>query len=250
MGRLMDEPKRKLRVLCLHGFRTSASIFETQLRRWDKSVLDLLDLTFLDAPFPCSGKSDVEGIFPPPYYEWFQYNKTYTKFGGMEECMKYISDFMNTHGPFDGLMGFSQGAVLSAAFAGMQQRGLALMHHPPLRFLVLISGAMFKNEQLMKDCYSEQIKCPAVFLIGDNDWLKPMNEELLEVFENPLIVRHGAKHVVPRLGEEAVVSLRTFLMQSLEAKMQDLQSSGVKAEEVLPGEIEILPGLVQTAGAF
>ena len=33
------------------------------------------DLVFLDAPFPCQGKSDVDGIFDPPYYEWFQFNE-------------------------------------------------------------------------------------------------------------------------------------------------------------------------------
>ena len=26
---------------------------------------------FLDAPFPATGKSDVEGYFGPPYYEWW-----------------------------------------------------------------------------------------------------------------------------------------------------------------------------------
>jgi len=46
-----------------------------QLHKWPKSVIDRLDLVFLDAPFPCQGKSDAEGIFDPPYYEWFQFNK-------------------------------------------------------------------------------------------------------------------------------------------------------------------------------
>ena len=34
----------KLRVLCFHGFRTSADIFKKQISRWDSSILDLLDL--------------------------------------------------------------------------------------------------------------------------------------------------------------------------------------------------------------
>lgn len=66
---------RKPRFLCLHGFRTSGEIMKIQLHKWPKSVIDRLDLVFLDAPFPCQGKSDVEGIFDPPYYEWFQFNK-------------------------------------------------------------------------------------------------------------------------------------------------------------------------------
>lgn len=67
---------RKLRLLCLHGFRTSGEIIKKQVTgKWPESVLEKLDLVFVDAPFPCQGKSDVEGIFDPPYYEWFQFNK-------------------------------------------------------------------------------------------------------------------------------------------------------------------------------
>ena len=36
--------RSKLRVLCFHGFRTSAHIFKKQICRWDSSILDLLDL--------------------------------------------------------------------------------------------------------------------------------------------------------------------------------------------------------------
>ena len=71
---------RKPRFLCLHGFRTSGEILKTQLHKWPQSVLDNLDLVFVDAPFPCLGKSDVEGIFDPPYYEWFQFNKVLFSF--------------------------------------------------------------------------------------------------------------------------------------------------------------------------
>jgi hypothetical protein len=66
---------RKPRFLCLHGFRTSGEIMKKQIQKWPQNVLDKLDLVFVDAPFPCNGKSDVEGIFDPPYYEWFQFNK-------------------------------------------------------------------------------------------------------------------------------------------------------------------------------
>eukprot|EP00250_Pteridium_aquilinum_P008107 c17678_g1_i2 orf=215-1114(+) len=205
--------RKRLRVLCLHGFRTSAAILQQQLfNKWDSTLLhDLLDLTFLDAPFPCSGKSDVDGIFPPPFYEWFKYNIIFTEYTGLEECIQYISDFMYEHGPFDGLLGFSQGAVLCAALAGLQQKGLALSNHPPLKFVLIISGAMFKNVKVKQDCYSDIIRCPSLHFIGTKDWLKPKNEELREVFEDPIIVRHGAKHTVPKLDEEAIAVLRTFL---------------------------------------
>jgi hypothetical protein len=74
MGSEAEIP-RKPRFLCLHGFRTSGEILKTQVHKWPESALQMLDLVYLDAPFPSQGKSDVEGIFDPPYYEWFQFNK-------------------------------------------------------------------------------------------------------------------------------------------------------------------------------
>eukprot|EP00250_Pteridium_aquilinum_P022249 c25333_g4_i1 orf=377-1117(-) len=203
----------KLRVLCFHGFRTSAAIFEKQVSRWDPSILQLLDLTFLDGPYAARGKSDVEGIFPGPYFEWFQFNKEYSEITNLEECKEFITKYMQEHGPFDGLMGFSQGGVLAAAFAGLQQKGLALHQHPPLRFIILVSGTGFNNQELMHECYSELVLCPSAHIIGDQDFLRKVNEELLLKFKDPVIIRHQGKHTVPRLGEEQTKLLKDFLLQ-------------------------------------
>lgn len=71
-----DKSERRLRVLCLHGFRTSGEIIKKQLTtKWSESVLQKMDLVFVNGPFPCRGQSRVEGIFDPPYYEWFAYNE-------------------------------------------------------------------------------------------------------------------------------------------------------------------------------
>lgn len=69
--------RRKPRFLCLHGFRTSGAILKKQVDKWPESVRDKLDLVFVDGPFPAQGQSDVEGIFDPPYFEWFQFNKVW-----------------------------------------------------------------------------------------------------------------------------------------------------------------------------
>lgn len=70
-----NQLQNKPRILCLHGFRTSAEILKKLVGKWPETVLGNLDLVFLDAPFPAQGKSDVEGLFDPPYYEWFQSNQ-------------------------------------------------------------------------------------------------------------------------------------------------------------------------------
>ncbi|MCO5553348.1 hypothetical protein L7F22_006869 [Adiantum nelumboides] len=162
----------KLHMLCLHGFHTSAAIFEKQIHRWETSILQLLDLNFLDGPYIASGKSKIEAIFPGPYFEWFQFNKDYSEFTNLEECKDFLSKYMQEHGPFDGLMGFSWDGVQAAAFAGLQQKGMVLQGHPPLCFIILVLGIGLNNKQAMHECYSEIVLCPSAHVIGDQDCLR------------------------------------------------------------------------------
>ncbi|XAR73460.1 hypothetical protein NMG60_11007432 [Bertholletia excelsa] len=134
---------KKPKVLCLHGYRTSGEILKKQVGRWPQSVLGRLDLVFLDGPSLARGKSDLEGLYDPPYYEWFHSKEDFTEYYHFEECLVYLEDYMMKNGPFDGLLGFSQGAILSAALPGMQLEGVALTKVPKIKFVIIISGAKF-----------------------------------------------------------------------------------------------------------
>jgi hypothetical protein len=202
----------KVRVLCLHGFRTSGSILQKQVGKWEKSVLERMDLCFPDAPFPAQGKSDVEEHFPPPYYEWFQINSQFTEYQNMDECLSFIEEYMIKNGPFHGLLGFSQGAKLSAALPGLQSKGLALTRVPPLQFVIIVGGAKFKALLHSKQsAYSSAIECPSLHFLGDKDFLKPYGEELLKSFVDPFVIRHPMGHTVPRLDKEGVKAINSFL---------------------------------------
>ncbi|KAI9106603.1 hypothetical protein K1719_022131 [Acacia pycnantha] len=202
---------RKPRVLCLHGFRTSAEILKKQIYKWPESVLQKLDLVFADAPFPCQGKSDVEGIFDPPYYEWFRFNKEFTEYTNFDECLKYIEDFMIEHGPFDGLLGFSQGAILSAGLPGLQEKGVALTKVPKVKFLIIIGGAKFKAPQVAEKAYSSPISCPSLHFLGETDFLRPYGAELLESCVEPVVIKHPKGHTIPRIDDDSLQTVTGFI---------------------------------------
>ncbi|KAJ8625053.1 hypothetical protein MRB53_033583 [Persea americana] len=212
MGRMNEQEEgKKPRFLCLHGFRTSGEIMKKQIGKWPDSVLEKLDLVFLDAPFPCQGKSDVEGIFPPPYYEWFQFNPEFSDYQNFDECLAYLEDFMIKQGPFDGLVGFSQGAILSAALPGLQSKGLALTKVPKIKFVIIIGGARFRNAALAEKAYPSPIDCPSLHFLGETDFLKPYGTALLESFVDPVVINHPKGHTVPRLDETSLVSMLKFV---------------------------------------
>ena len=60
--------KKKLKVLCLHSFRTSADIMKIQLAMggWDKHVEDSTEFMCIDGIFPATGEppEDVKLAFP------------------------------------------------------------------------------------------------------------------------------------------------------------------------------------------
>ncbi|CAK9149009.1 unnamed protein product [Ilex paraguariensis] len=204
--------ERKPRFLCLHGFRTSGEILKKQVvGKWPESVLEKIDLVFVDAPFPCQGKSDVEGIFDPPYYEWFQFNKEFTEYINFDECLAYIEDCMIKHGPFDGLLGFSQGAILSAALPGLQAKGVALAKVPRINFLIIIGGAKLKNASLAEKAYSSLVDCPSVHFLGETDFLKQYGVELLESFVDPVVIHHPKGHTIPRFDEKGLQLMLSFV---------------------------------------
>ncbi|OIS95945.1 PREDICTED: esterase AGAP003155-like isoform X1 [Nicotiana attenuata] len=238
-----ESEKKKPRILCLHGFRGSAEILKKLVLRWPESVVDKLDLVFLDAPFPAQGKSALEGFFDPPYFEWFQSNKDFTEYYNFEECLEYIEDFMSKHGPFDGVLGFSQvnlitifflfsvffpeagslppqgrskGAVLGAAIPGMQRERVALTKVQEIKFVIIISGAKFGGPsfgvpQLAANVFSSPINCPSLHFLGETDLQKKDGEILLESFVDPQVIHHSKGHTIPRLDDSSLEIMLGFI---------------------------------------
>ncbi|GAB2232258.1 hypothetical protein Droror1_Dr00011290 [Drosera rotundifolia] len=212
MGTIAEDPRtRKPRFLCLHGFRTSGEILRKQVGKWPESVLRRLDLVFVDGKFPAMGKSDVEGVFEGPYFEWFQFNKDFTEYTNFDECLQYIEECMINFGPIDGFLGFSQGAILSAALPAVQAKGIALTRVPNVKFLIIIGGAKFRLESLAQQLYSSPIDCTSIHFLGKDDFLRPHGTELLKSFADPFIIHHPKGHTVPRIDDQNLPTMLSFL---------------------------------------
>ncbi|KAH7554417.1 hypothetical protein JRO89_XS12G0198500 [Xanthoceras sorbifolium] len=191
--------EKKMKILCLHGFRTSGSFLQKQISNACSHIHRLYTQDFPDGIFAAGGKSEIEGIFPPPYFEWFQFNKDFTEYTNLDECISYLCEYITNKGPFDGLLGFSQGATLSALLLGYQAQ----------------ASSKFRDPKICEVAYKEKIKVKSVHFIGAKDWLKLPSQELATAFDNPLIINHPQAHTVPRLDETATEQLKTWTMEIL-----------------------------------
>lgn len=252
-----DEMRRsKLRVLCLHSFRTSGEILREQVRLagWEETLGDLVEFHVMDAPHPASGPvpPDVLAFFPDvPYREWWNATeradpdgsgrKTMT-YVGLEESLERVKREFDERGPFDGVLGFSQGATLTTILAA---KGVADAWGPfadanasrdasrpkpkkPPVFAVCVSGAAARTREAdatyraARDANANATGAsnsptPSLHIIGEADRVVPppaSERAAARCFVDPVVARHPRGHVVPRLleGDAFIETVREFFL--------------------------------------
>ncbi|KAF1829809.1 hypothetical protein BDW02DRAFT_573625 [Decorospora gaudefroyi] len=120
------------RILCLHGGGVNATIFETQSRALVRHLQYSFRLVWVDAPFFCDPHPDIIGVYSDyaPFRRWLRWVPEQAAIDA-EACIEEIGYAMRTAmeeddraggtGEWVGLMGFSQGAKLSASLLLEQQ---------------------------------------------------------------------------------------------------------------------------------
>lgn len=211
--------QRKLRILCLHSFRTNAKVFETQMSmaRWTSEYAETCEFVVIDAPHAQSGEApaDVVGFFGDgEYREWWNAKKRADdeaagmEYVGLERSLETIETVCEENGPFDGLLGFSQGATLCAIALATPRIAKRF------GFGVLVSGMKSRATQT-RDLDYGSIACPTLHVIGKNDRVMPVvaSEGLLKSMTSSETTRvaHDGGHSVPRLDEHGEPVLRKFL---------------------------------------
>ncbi|XP_014239421.1 esterase OVCA2 [Cimex lectularius] len=211
ISKTIEHPmENKLKILCLHGYRQDGPTFRSKIGSLRKAFKNIIFDT-VDAPHisnipshDAENKQDLAASNPRSW--WFtDTNKTYvSKIESdiaecFEESVSYIQDHVNKNGPYDGLFGFSQGATFAALICCLIQKG-----EFQANFKFVIIGAGFRS--LCKPhlhYYNTKLVIPSLHIIGETDQVisKERCESLLEIFENPQILRHPGGHYIPASKE-------------------------------------------------
>ncbi|WPG98041.1 Hypothetical protein R9X50_00082500 [Acrodontium crateriforme] len=116
------------RILCLHGGGVNAEIFRAQARALIRGLPDFR-LVFADGPFFCSAGPGIVPVYEDcgPFRRWLRWLPEHAEIDddtAIEEIMYSLESCKRKDegtGPWVGLMGFSQGAILSASLLYDQQ---------------------------------------------------------------------------------------------------------------------------------
>lgn len=126
-----------MKVLCLHGMGTNGAIFEAQTASFRSFLPPHFTFDFLDAEHDSPAAEGIGEVYPAPYLCWYPVPTR----GSVTDAHEFVWDVIREDGPFDAVMGFSQGAALAAS---------VLLHHqisfpqepPPFRLAIFICGSL------------------------------------------------------------------------------------------------------------
>ncbi|CAF4817571.1 esterase CG5412 [Pieris napi] len=215
--------RTKLKILALHGYRQNGTLFSGKIGSFRKTVSKYAQLVFISAPHKVftddgAGDEDVRSW-------WFNAeDNTYSGkcLGGpaigFEVTLRLIEDVVKEYGPFDGLMGFSQGACLVGLLAAMQQKG-----YLPYTFKFAIFASGFRSGSLVhKGFYDEDIDLPSLHVYGESDSIIPkeMSESLINLFTKPIVAEHSGGHYVACSG-----SIKDAYLDFLHDRYEDIIES-------------------------
>ncbi|KAI1351471.1 hypothetical protein F5Y01DRAFT_325291 [Xylaria sp. FL0043] len=125
-----------MRVLCLHGPNQSGKVFQEQLSAVLSVVQDMekdVSFEFVDAPIHCAASSsDGQAV-----YKFFEA----PIIAAFSTAREWLTRKLTTDGPYDGVIGFSQGATLLSSYM-LYRQWYDYEDPTPFKFAIFISGSL------------------------------------------------------------------------------------------------------------
>ncbi|EPS38916.1 hypothetical protein H072_7319 [Dactylellina haptotyla CBS 200.50] len=209
-----------LNILMLHGKTQSGQLFYAKTRALEKHLLKVCAPARLAFHYPTAPHRlylrDIPDVDPSLLqsdeesegtYTWWRRDDVTGEYKGIGETWRFLSEYLDTNGPFIGAIGFSQGAGLAAILASIleptRQRPASLAadgfttSHPPFNFAVAYCGFKAPNEEY-KWMYEPKIQTPVLNVLGSLDTVvdEKLMKALVDVCEGNRVLWHPGGHYV------------------------------------------------------
>ncbi|KAF9884472.1 hypothetical protein FE257_001733 [Aspergillus nanangensis] len=190
-----------MRFLCLHGAGTSAEIFEIQSGGITQALEDEgHEFVYVDGRQESEPEPELKGAGIPPFFTHYPRDRAPGE--DLIRAFEHITNIIETQGPFDGVMGFSQGAGVSSALIAHRAK---TNQKPLFKLAVFICGAApfdaatNGKEFLTAPEGQYPIDIPTTNIVGKLDHVYDMSMSLYGLCEpsKTEFYDHGSRHLIP-----------------------------------------------------
>ncbi|XP_032295150.1 esterase GA18864 isoform X1 [Drosophila virilis] len=205
----------KVRVLCLHGYRQDADSFKNKLGSFRKFAGKYAEFVFISAPHVAAPLEPSAEPVEQQRSWWANKDdgtfKGTNKSGpayGFQESLRVVEEAWKSQGPFQGLLGFSQGACFVGLICGLAKKKLTSIRP---EFAVLSSG-FISGSLVHMSAYEERITIPTLHVYGLSDEIIPkdMSESLAAHFKNVEVLEHSGGHYFPATAQQKQTYINFF----------------------------------------
>uniref|UniRef100_K3WPL5 Serine hydrolase domain-containing protein n=1 Tax=Globisporangium ultimum (strain ATCC 200006 / CBS 805.95 / DAOM BR144) TaxID=431595 RepID=K3WPL5_GLOUD len=200
----------RLRVLCLHGWRTNGKIMKLQTHGLRQTLEPHgAEFVYLDAPFLATGPAPeiVRTVFEKeaPFFQWWdaikrepanvgkvseegssdQKERSVYNYKGLDHTLDFLMGQIQMLGPIDVLLGFSQGAAAVTVLTAHHKKVYGGL--PPWKVCVLVSGFVpraVEAQHVMHDMFGNpyELDVPSIHVIGKADDMVKQSERLHDYY--------------------------------------------------------------------
>ncbi|KAF2856892.1 dihydrofolate reductase [Plenodomus tracheiphilus IPT5] len=293
MASAAPPPIRPIKILMLHGYTQSGPLFQAKTGALRKTLSKAfpagIELVYPTAPIrltpadesflagqgtgrDAEGKSEDAGAAVGEEIDaWAWWRRKdggggegagYT-YDGIERGFEAIARVLKESGPFDGVIGFSQGGAAAAMVASLleagrrevfeervqsggirfpmsfvdAQAGDAALIHPPLKFAVSYSGFAPQGQHPYTAFYDPKIRTPVLHFLGSQDVVVDEKRSLAlveacERREDRYVVYHPGGHFLPSTQKASVNALVGFIKEVLNESEGGSSDEGVEDMDV------------------
>ncbi|KAJ5263323.1 hypothetical protein N7478_010928 [Penicillium angulare] len=202
-----------MKFLCLHGANTNAEILEIQTGGLRQQLSKKgHTFTFINGKVVAPVLGELEGVVDGPFYN--HYDVDNTPGSEVTQAIEYTQRIISEQGPFDAVLGFSQGAGLAATLI-IDHAKTHPDERPLFRAAVFLCGdSPWESSGLLKvpatsDTYP--INIPTANVVGKQDRVLENSMKLYKLCEpsKATFYDHGGKHMVPfdAKNQEGIVKI-------------------------------------------
>lgn len=193
-----------LKILCIHGANQSAEIMEQRMKPILRKMKNDASFIFIESPFPVNDATDNN-----KKQWWYKTQDKETKmwkYDTGKEGVEFIEKFIQTQGPFNACIAFSQGV------SALQVVSSELLNNN-FTHMVLVGGYTLSNVSDLK--IQHEYNGKILFVAGTADEIVPQSKtvELSEKYTKASYIDlfvHPKRHEIP-INAEFVNHLKSFL---------------------------------------
>ncbi len=199
----------KKKILCLHGYAMNRDWFRQWLQPVELALHSQAELVYAQGPIVCPADEvramvrqfqfKLSATLIGPGLNWCWYRATTDKpphYIGLDETLQWLHLLNEREGPFDAVLGWSQGAAMAAIIAAQQQNGVG--YDFSLRWL-LLCGGFLPGDVEVRRLFSPAIQLPSLHAVGklESDFMRQRGKNLHAVFHQADWLETPVGHVLP-----------------------------------------------------